>query len=74
MHDWQCHRLFLPILAYSFLFFVIKEIMSFINLFIFVQVAKMSIRTAFVSEYTFMALLESDPGKIPKESVAVKEV
>ncbi|KAG7988569.1 hypothetical protein I3843_03G193500 [Carya illinoinensis] len=38
------------------------------------KVAKMSIRTAFVSEYTFMALLESDPGKIPKESVAVKEM
>lgn len=48
--------------------------MSFINLFIFVQVAKMSIQTAIVSEYTFMALLETDPGKIAKESVVVNEV
>ncbi|XP_041005433.1 uncharacterized protein LOC121250378 isoform X1 [Juglans microcarpa x Juglans regia] len=38
------------------------------------KVAKMSIQTAVVSEYTFMALLESDPGKIAKESVVIKEL
>ncbi|KAF5481678.1 hypothetical protein F2P56_002314 [Juglans regia] len=38
------------------------------------KIAKMSIQTAIVSEYTFMALLESDPGKIAKESVVIKEI
>ncbi|KAF5481676.1 hypothetical protein F2P56_002313 [Juglans regia] len=38
------------------------------------KIAKMSIQTAIVSEYTFMALLESDPGKIAKESVVIKEM
>ena len=34
----------------------------------------MSIQTAVVSEYTRMVLLETDGGKIAKESVGVKEV